>query len=292
MMNGDISFLGLGLMGAPMARRLAQAGLSPRVWNRSAEKAKALRRYGARPAATPAEAVSGCMLILLCLRDAAALEAALFGPAGAAGAAEEGALFVDLSTTSPAAAREFAARLRRRWLDCPISGGVGSAEAGTLTIMAGGAAEDLDQARPVLERLGSRITHMGPTGCGQAAKLCNQLIVSANLLAIAEAITLGERLGIDAGSLPHALAGGFADSRPLQAFGPRMALESDPGPPASAIGTMRKDVAAIRSAAEQTGTPLPLFGAVSRLYDRAAEQGLDQEDLPSLIRLYRQQAEG
>ncbi len=285
----NIAFLGLGLMGTPMVRRLLQADVHVAIWNRSAEKAAALESLGARPAPSAAQAVAGARIICLCLTDASAVETVLSGPGGVLAGANEGALILDFSSLRVDDTRSFGVKAAGRglgWVDAPVSGGPGAAERGRLVVFCGGQRADVERARPVLDAVSIQVTHMGELGAGQATKLCNQLIVSANLLAIAEAITLAQRLGVDAARLPAALKGGYADSSPLQIFGPRMAA---PGPPAERLGavaTMAKDVEAVSAAASGAGLQLALYDAVRVAYRRAGEQKLSSEDLSQLVRLY------
>jgi len=288
-----IAFLGVGLMGAPMAARLAVAGFDVRVWNRSPEKAESLRDRAVLPCATPAEACAGAAIVCLCLTDAAAVRAVMLEAGGAAGALSSETVVIDFSTIGVAAARDISEQVRRRygarWLDAPVSGGVAGATAGTLVIFAGGDADVLERAQPALAHVSSRVTHFGDVGAGQAAKLCNQLIVASNLAAIAEAIALGERLGVDVAKLPAALQGGFADSKPLQIFGPRMAVATDPGPAVSELRTMHKDVLAVIAAAADAGAPVALIKHVEHLYRKIADAGLGGHDLPVLMRNYREE---
>lgn len=290
-MTAPMAFLGLGLMGAPIARRLIGAGYPLTLWNRSASKARDVAGAGAIASETAAQAVEGAKLVFLCLTDAEAIESVLFGAGRVADAIDPDATIVDFSTSSPAQAAALARRLKETrgadWLDCPVSGGVAGANDGTLVVMAGGEAGVLDAVRPVLTAAASRVTRMGEVGAGQAAKLCNQLIVSANLLAIAEAVALGRVLGIDTSKLPVAFAGGFADSRPLQVFGPRMAAPDD-SPPVSEIRTMAKDVRAILAASVGAAPELelPLTERVAASYATALSNDLGAEDLPALMRLY------
>jgi 3-hydroxyisobutyrate dehydrogenase-like beta-hydroxyacid dehydrogenase len=282
------AYLGLGLMGGPMARRLLAAGLEVGVWNRSPEKAEALRADGARVATSPSEAVRGAEIICLCLFDATAAEAVLQGADGVLDQATPGAVIVDFSSIPVEATRRFAAAAAKRgiaWVDAPVSGGPLAAQSGRLTVFCGGEADAVARLEPVFAAVAGRVTHMGGIGAGQATKQCNQLIVSANLLAIAEAITLGERLGVDVARLPEALRGGYADSIPLQVFGPRMV--QPPPECLGAISTMTKDVAAISAAADKAALFLPLLQAVRAAYARAGAQGLAEADLSGLIRLYQ-----
>lgn len=279
-----IAFLGTGLMGAPMAARLLAAGLSVRVWNRSPEKLRPLIGLGAVSTASPAEAVADVQLVCLCLTDGEAIAELLFGPAGLAEAIPAGALLVDFSTIGPKATRALASQLQANrsdigWIDAPVSGGVRGAETGELVVMCGGDADAVASVRPVLSVLAKRVCHLGPLGSGQAAKLCNQLIVSANIAAIAEALVLGQEQGLDIAALPDALAGGWADSLPLQIIGSRMAAGSVE-PPIVSIGTYVKDLALVLDSAGQ----LPqLAKRASEIYAAAAMGGQGGADVTSLI---------
>ena len=282
------AFLGTGLMGRPMAGHIAAAGFPLSVWNRHADKARPLETLGVQVAATPAEAASGAAVVCLCLTDAAAVEAVVFGPDGAAQAMTASSILVDFSTVSPADTRRMAAALAERtgarWVDAPVSGGVAGAEAASLIVLCGGTPADVDALQPLWRAVGRRATRLGDVGAGQAAKLCNQLIVTLNVLAIAEAVALARANGLDVAALPAALEGGFADSAPLRIFGPRMAAEvSDPM--LCAVSTMAKDLASAVRSAQAQGLTLPLAEAGDGLYRLAQEAGLGPEDLTVLAAL-------
>jgi 3-hydroxyisobutyrate dehydrogenase len=256
-----LAFLGLGLMGAPMARRLLAAGHALTVWNRSPARAEPLRALGAHVAATPREAATGADIVFLNLLDEAAAEAVALGPDGIAAAPAAPRLVVDHSSLAPAATRRIAAALAAangtRWVDAPVSGGVAGAEAGTLAVMAGGEAADVEQARPLILAMAARVTHMGALGAGQTAKLCNQVISGSLMAVIAEAVRLAQDHRLDAARLPEAFAGGFADSLPLRLFVPRMASGVHT-PPIGSAASMAKDLEAVRALAAGTGTPTPM----------------------------------
>lgn len=221
-----LGYLGLGLMGTPMSRRLLKAGHQITVWNRSEGKMAALVEAGARRAATPRDLMDSSDIVFMCVTDAAAVEEVIFGPESISTAPGAGKLVVDFSSIHPDAARDLATRLLAAngagWIDAPVSGGTKGAEEGTLAIMAGGKASDIERVRPYVLAMARRFTHMGPTGAGQTTKLCNQVIVGCAMAVLAEATRLAVNAGIDANRLPEALAGGFADSIPLQLFVPRM----------------------------------------------------------------------
>lgn len=280
----DVAFCGLGLMGAPMVRRLLAAGHRVTVWNRSAGKAAALAAEGARAAATPAQAAEHADAVLVCLRDAAAVEAVVFGAGGLREAA--GLRWIaDHSSIAPEATRRFANSLKANcgaeWLDAPVSGGVSGVEAGTLAVMAGGSESVFEEAARVMAAYAARITRMGEVGAGQATKLCNQTIVASTVLAIAEAVALAQRNGIDVARLPEALAGGWADSRPLQVFVPRMVQAHEHS--IGALSTMLKDVETVAAVARAAGLPMPLTSTVQQVLRIAAGMGLADAELSSVV---------
>ena len=288
----DVAFIGTGLMGMPMVHRLLGAGFAVRVWNRTPSKLEPLLAAGAVRAATPAEAAENAHVICLCLANASATEAVLFGESGVAAARNPAPLLVDFSTIGPGRTLEFARRLHERrridWVDAPVSGGATGAAQGKLVIFCGGSAADLDRLAPLFAALAQRITRVGELGSGQTVKLCNQLIVASNLVAIAEALTLAAENGLDPGILPDALTGGFADSIPLQIFGRRMAAHVT-DPKLGELALMRKDLTAVETLARARRVQLPLAAAALGVYEQAANEGLIEEDLSALISLYERQ---
>ena len=287
-MNKDkpvLGFIGTGLMGLPMATRLLEAGYEVHVWNRSPGKLSPLTARGALAVASPADVAAAAEIIFLCLTDGRAVEHVVLGEKGISDSRGNATLLVDFSTIAPMVTRSLACRLKEKsgldWVDAPVSGGVPGAQKGTLAIMCGGPVLQIDSLRPILAHLASRVTHMGDVGAGQIAKLCNQLIVSTNILAIAEAISLGRQCGIDVEKLPVALEGGFADSIPLQLFGPRMATSSYE-PKISEINTMLKDMESIVATADEVGFKTGLGASARDIYRAAVAAGLGQEDLARL----------
>jgi 3-hydroxyisobutyrate dehydrogenase len=256
-------------MGFPMTRRLLNAGYQVAVWNRSAGKAAALVEAGAQPAANPREMAMTATIIFMCVTDAAAVEKVVFGPDGLAASPGDGKLVVDFSSIHPDKARAIAARLKAAngmgWVDAPVSGGTKGAEEGTLAVMAGGDAADIERVRPYVLAMARRLTHMGPTGAGQTTKLCNQVIVGCAMAVLAEATRLATNAGIDAGRLPEALAGGFADSIPLQLFVPRM-VRGIHSPPLGHIATMLKDLDTAADVARNTSSPVPMATLAGQLF--------------------------
>lgn len=277
-MNGNVAFLGSGLMGTPMILRLLSAGFIVRIWNRSQQKARRAVDAGALMCATAADAVANASHICLCLTDANAMEDVLFGGGDLVSRLGGDATIIDFSTIGPNATKAFAERLARtapgvRWIDAPVSGGVNGAESGELVIFCGGDERDVNEAKPILDPLAKRICHLGPVGSGQAAKLCNQLIVAVNVVAIAEALRLGRAQELDLGALTDALAGGWADSLPLQILGSRMARNVFE-PPLVALGTFAKDLDLVSEGAE---TRLPMVHLASAIYRKVIEEFGDRD---------------
>jgi 3-hydroxyisobutyrate dehydrogenase len=283
-----LGYLGLGMMGVPMARRLIDAGHEVAVWNRSADKAKALVDAGAKLAADPRSIAKSASIIFMCVTDAMAVEDVVFGAKGIAGVSGAGKLVVDFSSIHPDAARDIAMRLKAAngmgWIDAPVSGGTKGAEEGTLAVMAGGAAAEIERVRPYVLSMARRLTHMGPIGAGQTTKLCNQIIVGCAMAVLAEATRLASNAGIDAAKLPEALAGGFADSIPLQLFVPRM-VQGIHSPPLGHIATILKDLDTVADVAQATSTPVPmatLAGQIFRLGKAARGADVDALEIYKL----------
>jgi 3-hydroxyisobutyrate dehydrogenase len=278
-----LGYLGLGMMGFPMSRRLLEAGHQLTIWNRSAGKARALIEAGATFAVSPREVATSASIIFMCVTDAAAVEEVVFGADGFATVPGTGKLVVDFSSIHPDKARAIAARLKAAngmgWVDAPVSGGSKGAEEGTLAVMAGGDAADIERIRPYVLVMARRLTHMGPSGAGQMTKLCNQVIVGCAMAVLAEATRLAVNSGIDAGKLPEALAGGFADSIPLQLFVPRM-VQGIHSPPLGHIATLMKDLDTVGEVAHDTSTPVPMASLAAQLFRLAkAARGADVDAL-------------
>lgn len=286
-----LGFAGIGLMGLPMCRRLLAAGYPLVVWNRNREKCAPLLEAGARLAETPVQLCESADLVLLCLANTEVVREVVFGAEGIAQGARAGQLLVDLSSLEPTATREMAAQLASStgmgWVDAPVSGGTPGAEAGSLAIMVGGEAADIERVRPVLLNLGQRVTHMGGVGAGQVTKACNQMIVACNALVIAEVVALAERSGVDASLLAEALAGGFADSRPLQILAPQMA-ESRFEPIKWHVRTLLKDLDGAVKFSREQGSATPISGLAAQLMRLHGGQGYLEQDPATLIRLYRE----
>lgn len=283
-----LGFIGLGLMGGPMARRLLGAGLPVTVWNRSAAKTEPVVAAGGMPADGPASVARASDIVFACLTDTKAMRAAVFGPGGLAEGMAPGSVLVDFTSMSPEATREMAAELMDRcaahWLDAPVSGGVPGAEAGTLAIMAGGDAAVFDRVAPHVAHMAARFTLMGPQGAGQTTKLCNQVIVGCTMAVLAEATRLATSAGVDPMRLPEALAGGFADSKPLQLFVPRMA-QAQHDPPLGHAYTMLKDLDEVGRLARSLGTPTPFTAQAAELFRLLTLRGGDEADALEIYKL-------
>ncbi len=280
-----LGFIGVGLMGKPMCLRLLAAGYALTVWNRSRDKLAPVTAKGARAADSPAALARAADIILMCVTDQHAAQTVLFGPEGVAAGGAPGKLVVDFSSIAPDSARAFAQQLQRDHgmglVDAPVSGGTVGAEQGTLAIMAGGRAEDIERVRPVMAHLAQRFTRMGDAGAGQVTKLCNQIIVGCLFPVIAEAVRLAEAAGVDANALPQALKGGFADSLPLQVFGARMAARQF-DPPLGAVSVMLKDLENAAAVAKAQSVPLPMAHTAAELYRLLVAQGRAGEE-PSVL---------
>ena len=287
-----LAFAGIGLMGLPMTRRLLAAGYPLTLWNRTPDKCAPLLELGAHRVENPAELCRDASVVMLCLANTEVVREVVFGPGGIVEGARPGQLLVDFSSLEPAATREMAAELEARtgmrWVDAPVSGGTPGAEAGTLAIMAGGREEDVERVRPVLAHLGQRLTRMGEVGAGQVTKVCNQMIVACNALVIAEVVALAERSGVDASLIAQALAGGFADSKPLQILAPQMAA-SQFEPIKGHVRTLLKDLDTAVKLSREQGSATPMSGLAAQLMRLHGSQGNLERDPATLVELLREQ---
>lgn len=288
-------FIGIGLMGLPLCQRLLEAGHELTVWNRSPEKCTPLTTAGATLASSARDLAQQVDVILVCVSDTAAVESVLTGEPGQENGLLQGLsagkTVVDFSSIDPAATRQFAATVQAQgvqWIDAPVSGGVAGAETGALVIMAGGDEQAVDAVRPLLGVLSQRVTRMGPNGAGQVTKLCNQLIVAANAVLIAEAVALAEKAGVDASKLAPALAGGFADSKPFQLLAPRMSARQFE-PVQWRVQTLLKDLDMAVAHARRTGSPTPLASNAAELLRQHGKAGHLAHDLSSVITLFAEE---
>lgn len=278
----QIAFLGTGLMGAPMVRRLLNAGHHVTVWNRDPAKARALQADGAVCAPSPAQAVANAAVVITMLTDGAAVGSVLFDQA-AAGAMQRGACVIDCSSIAPDIARDHAQRLAEMGIDhidCPVSGGTIGATEGSLALMAGGDAQRINGLADVFAPLG-RLTHVGPHGAGQVCKLANQQIVAITIGAVAEAMMLVEAGGADRAKFREAIRGGFAESRILDLHGGRMVRRDfTPGGPSR---LQLKDLNSVQDVAEAKGLTLPLTQAVHQAFADFVAAGHGDSDHAGLL---------
>ncbi len=291
-MATPVGFIGLGALGAPMAANLLARGFALTVHNRHRERELPLAAAGAARAATPAAAARGAAVLALCLSDDAAVAAVLLGEGGdgavaAVAGLAPGALVVDFSTIAPGTSRAMADALAARgvaYLDAPVTGGTEGARAGTLSVLVGGAAADLERARPVLEAVGRTITAIGPVGAGQAAKAVNQVLVAGSYAAVAEALALGQRLGLPMEEVRQALVGGAAGSWALEHRGGAM-LRGE-FPLGFRLRLHRKDLAIALEAAAAGGLGLPVASLVAAMEDDLIAAGHGDEDVSALARWF------
>lgn len=285
-----IGFIGMGLMGVPMSLRLKQAGFDIGVWNRNPDKTRIPAAAGITVYENLQQLTQAVDIIMLCVTDTAAVDALVFGPNGLAQHLHRQQVLVDFSSISPAATQDFARRLLSeyhcQWIDAPVSGGVAGAEQGTLVVMAGGDSDTLDAIRPALTPLSQRVTHMGPSGSGQATKVCNQMLVSCNVMVMAEVLALAENAGVDASKIPAALAGGFADSIPLQLTGTRM-VNNDFDEVKWHVKTLLKDLNLAADLARANSSETPMAQLARELMRQQSDSGLAEQDPANLIRRYR-----
>ncbi|UYZ10519.1 NAD(P)-dependent oxidoreductase [Agrobacterium salinitolerans] len=278
-----IAVIGTGIMGAPMAGRLAEAGFSVKAWNRSAERAAVLAAKGVQPAATAAEAVIEADVVLCMLSSGPVCDEVLLGASGVVSTMKPGAFLLVMSSIPVDSAREQAETAKAQgvaYVDAPVSGGEKGATEGTLAIMAGGEQRDVDALRPLLNCLGS-VTHVGPVGCGSLAKLANQLIVASTICAVAEALTLVEAGGADPARVRQALLGGFADSTVFRQHGKRMVEGAfRPGGPAK---YQVKDTSTALAFAKSRGLKLPVGEEVDQLFRSMVEHGAGELDHSGVI---------
>ncbi|MGH7123234.1 MAG: NAD(P)-dependent oxidoreductase [Stellaceae bacterium] len=277
-----IAFLGTGLMGGPMAANLLKAGFAVTAWNRTLAKAEALRSAGAGLAPSADAAGASADVVITMLESGPVVESVLF-EGGVVQALKPGALVIDMSSAEPQRARAHAERLAELgigYLDAPVSGGTPGAKAGTLAIMAGGSEPDFERAVPIFAAMG-RATRVGPAGAGQLAKLCNQVIVSVTMAAVAEALLLASAGGADPVAVRQALSGGFADSKILQIHGGHMLERSFiPGGPA---WTIRKDGRTILAAAREFGVSVPMAERANQLFEQLCAHGGEKYDSASVL---------
>ncbi|MGH2619726.1 MAG: NAD(P)-dependent oxidoreductase [Anaerolineales bacterium] len=283
-MDKRIGFIGLGLMGKPMSLNLIKAGFELTVHSRSRAPLEELAAAGAAVAGSAREVAESSEIVITCLPDSPDVEAVVLGNSGVLEGAAPGSLYIDHSTIKPEVARRIAGRLEQhgvRALDAPVSGGDVGAKAGTLAIMVGGSPEAFERARPVFEAVGKVITYVGESGAGQVAKACNQIMVAAQMTAMAELLLLAQKLGVSAPRVVEAIKGGAAqcwtlDVKPARLF----AGERRPGFKA---GLMHKDLAIVVDTAQAAGMPLPATTTNMQLFEAMLELGMGDLDNSAVI---------
>lgn len=282
----SVGFIGLGVMGRPMAVNLLRAGHDLVVYNRSGAAVKALVEYGARPADGPAAVAAATDTVITCLPDSPDVEAVMLGDQGVVSAARSEALLIDMSTVSPDTARRLDAAAREqslRFLDAPVSGGEAGAVNGTLSIMVGGEAAYFNAARQLLEVLGSTVVHVGPAGSGQLVKAANQLLVAGTIELVSEAIVLLEAHGVDIEPAVQVLAGGLAGNAILERKAAGMlARDFKPG---FRIDLHHKDLGITLATARDAGVALPLTATVAQLFVALRALGRGSLDHTALLTL-------
>lgn len=281
-----VGWIGLGIMGRPMAANLRRAGFEVVAWNRGEERRAAFAQCGGQVAESARDVAAASDVIVTMVSDTADVEEVLFGESGAVAGARAGQIVVDMSTISPRVTRVIAARLFERGidhLDAPVSGGESGALAASLSIMVGGEAEVLARCRPILEAVGKRITHVGPSGAGQSTKLVNQVAVLGTALAVSEALVLAEASGLDGERVLEAVAAGAGGSWQLSNLGPKMlAGDFAPGFP---VRLARKDLRLVLEAAADLSLPLPGIALVQQLYCALGAWGGDEDGTQALFRV-------
>ena len=283
-----LAWIGLGALGAPMAHNLLQAGYPLTVFNRTPGRCEPLRAAGAQVVSRPADAADAAEVLLVCVSDDTAVEAMLLGSGGAIEGLRPGSLVIDCSTIAPATSRRVAAVLAERevhYLDAPVTGGTEGARAGSLSVLVGGEAAQLERARPLLNLLGTTITHFGPVGAGQEAKAVNQVLVAGSYAAVAEALNLAERLGLNSQQVVQALKGGAAGSWALEHRSERMI--NDHYPLGFKLALHRKDLAIALEAAAAQRLELPVSRLVAAMEDTLLAGGHGELDVSVLARWFR-----
>jgi 3-hydroxyisobutyrate dehydrogenase-like beta-hydroxyacid dehydrogenase len=283
-----VGFIGLGIMGSRMAANLRRAGFELKVFNRTRERAEAwAAEHGGAVADSPRAAAEGAEVVITMVVDGPQVEAMLLGPDGAAEGAPEGALFVDMSTIAPADARRLADVLRERghgFVDAPVTGSAPKAEAGTLTIMAGGADEDMRRAQPLFEAMGETLVHAGEVGQGQRVKVLSNAVSAVNCATIAQALVVGRREGVDLDALVEVMRSGSAGSTMLE-LKARPMLEHD-FEPLFKLEHMLKDVRLCLEEARLAGAGFPFAGLAGELYSAGMGRGLGDQDFAAVLEVF------
>ncbi len=284
-MNEPVGFIGLGIMGRGMARNLLKAGFDVWVWNRTASRMDPLVEAGAQAATSPADVAAQCSIIITCVSDTPDVEAVILGEGGVIERVQEGALVIDMSTISPQTTQEVAVRLGEKgahMLDAPISGGSEGAANGTLSIMVGGDAAQVERAMPYLQAMGKSITHVGGQGAGQTVKLVNQILVVGTMMAVSEALLFAEAGGLNLHKTLAAVEKGAAGSWMLSNRGSQAIVRD--WRPGFTIDLQQKDLRLVLEAADQFGVPLMGTSTCFHLYRTLQAQGLGHEGNHAMLK--------
>lgn len=294
-MSEKVGFIGLGIMGKPMARNLMQAGYELLIYNRSPQAMRELQQQGAATATTAEEVASASGTIITMLPDSPQVEHIVGSGSnesaeGAGGGilqgASRGSLIVDMSTISPVVTRDLAARARERgvgYVDAPVSGGDVGAQQGTLSIMAGGTQEDFHRAKPLFDVLGQTVVHVGEAGAGQVVKACNQIVVALTIEAVSEALVLGSRAGVEPQKVLDVLGGGLASNKVMELK--RDKLLSHDFSPGGKVDSQHKDLGISLATARSYGVALPLTAAVDQMYAALRSRGGGSLDHSALLEI-------
>lgn len=288
-MTDKLGFIGLGIMGQPMALNLRRGGFDVSVWARKPERAAPLKAEGITVCDSIKAVAAQSDVIFTCVGDTPDVEQVIFGPEGLAAGAKPGSVIVDMSTISPDATRQFAARLQNekgvQMLDAPVSGGESGAIAGTLSIMVGGAPDVFARVKPYFEKMGKNIVHVGDNGAGQVAKACNQIVVAVSIEAVSEAMLLAEKSGVDGKKVREALMGGFAGSKIMEIHGQRM-LNNDFKPGFKTV-LHRKDMGIVLQTAANLGIDLPATTLTTLHLDEVIKSGDGELDSSAIFKVLR-----
>jgi 3-hydroxyisobutyrate dehydrogenase len=287
----NVGFVGMGTMGASMALNIMKAGHDVTVWNRTREREEPVAAQGAKRAATPKELAQGKDIIVVCVSDTPDVEAVVLGDDGVIHGASDGQVLVDCSTISPDATRHMAEQLAGKgvkWVDAPVSGGPEGAAKGTLTIMVGGDADDVERVRPILDAMGQTITHVGPLGAGQVTKAINQVIIAGTYMSVAEGVVLGLKAGLDMPKVVQALSTGAAGSWILDNRAINM-IKND-YPLGFRTKLHHKDLNIALEAAKQMGATMPVTALMAQLENGLISRGKGDEDVSNVARCFRELA--
>lgn len=287
----NVAFIGMGTMGAPMALNLLKAGFSVTVNNRSREREIPVADAGAKRAETPRAAADGAEVIVICVSDTPDVEAIILGENGVIKGAASGAIVVDMSTISPSATRRMAGVLAEkgiRMIDAPVSGGSEGAQKGTLSIMIGGAADDVAAVMPVFEAMGKTISHVGPIGSGQVTKAINQIVVAGTYWSVAEGVALGLKAGLDMEKVVTAVGSGAAGSWAMNNRSGNMINNSYPL--GFRVRLHHKDLKIALEVARELGVTLPVAAFVDQVETGLVARGFGDEDISAIARSVRDQS--